>query len=285
MSLEYTIVYKAENVYDHPVKEARWQFLITPDENSNQKLQTVTFKNSMDFPYEFSTNAYGFKTIRILAKAPFKEISFEAGFSVIKERSNPFEFILPINKEDEYAKYQQLQFKVDHEPFLRRTPLTSLLEHHNHFFNYQPDKFVFENLQELNKWVFEKIFYTPGATNVDTTLDEIIENRHGVCQDFAHLFCAVARKYGIPCRYVSGYLHQGNGYFGDSQMHAWTEAYIEDIGWIGFDPTNNLIANENHIKVAHGKDYSDCSPLKGILYSKGNNTTNHSVQVHGQQQQ
>ena len=285
MSLEYNIVYKAENVYDHPVKEARWQFLIIPEENNHQKLEAISFKNSMDFPHEFSTNAYDFKTIRIRALAPFEVISFEASFKVIKEPSNPFDFILPISQEDEYLKYQQLQFKVAHEPFLRKTPLTTLLEHHSHFFNYQKDKFVFDNLQALNKWVFEKIFYTPGATDVNTTLDEMLEHRQGVCQDFAHLFCAIARKYGIPCRYVSGYLHQGNGYFGDSQMHAWTEAYIEDVGWVGFDPTNNLIANENHIKVAHGKDYADCSPLKGILYSKGSNTTNHSVQVHGQQQQ
>jgi transglutaminase-like putative cysteine protease len=285
MSLEYNIVYKAENVYDHPVKEARWQFLIIPEENNNQKLESISFKNSMDFPHEFSTNAYGYKTIRIRAKAPFEAISFEASFKVLKEPSNPFDFILPISQEDEYSEYQKLQFKVDYEPFLRKTPLTSLLENHSNFFDYQHDKFVFENLQELNKWVFEKIFYTPGATDVNTTLDEMLEHRKGVCQDFAHLFCAIARKYGIPCRYVSGYLHQGNGFFGDSQMHAWTEAYIEDVGWIGFDPTNNLIANENHIKVAHGKDYSDCSPLKGILYSKGSNTTNHSVQVHGEQQQ
>ncbi|MGB5377094.1 transglutaminase-like domain-containing protein [Muriicola sp.] len=285
MSLEYTIVYKAENVYDHPVKEARWQFLITPHENPNQQLESISFKNSMNFPHEFSTNAYGFKTIRILAKAPFKAISFEASFTLLKEQTNPFDFIFPYDQAEEYSKYQQLQFRVEHEPFLRKTPLTSLLEHHSQFFDYKHHKFVFENLQALNTWVFEKIFYTPGATDVNTTLDEMLEHRKGVCQDFAHLFCAIARQHGIPCRYVSGYLHQGNGYFGDSQMHAWTEAYIEGIGWVGFDPTNNLIANENHIKVAHGKDYSDCSPLKGILYSKGGNTTNHSVQVHGQQQQ
>ena len=68
-------------------------------------------------------------------------------------------------------------------------------------------------------------------------------------------------------------------------MHAWSETYIPNIGWVGFDPTNNLLANDNHIKVAHGKDYNDCSPLKGVIYSQGKNKTSHSVIVSSQQQQ
>ncbi|WP_372975899.1 transglutaminase family protein [Muriicola sp.] len=285
MSLEYRIAYKAENQYEHPVKEARWQFLITPYEEDGQKVTALSFENSLNFPYEVSTNAYGFTTMRILAKEEFDRISFEASFSVIKTATNPFDFDLPLNPAEDLERYRNLHFRVEYEPFLRRTPLTTLQEEHSSFFEYRKEKTVFENLVDLNRWVFEKIFYTPGVTHVDTTLDDIVENRHGVCQDFAHLFAAVARQFGIPCRYVSGYLHQGNGYFGDSQMHAWNEAFIQDVGWIGFDPTNNILAGENHIKVAHGKDYADCAPLKGILYSKGENTTHHTVQVHGQQQQ
>ncbi|QBA64293.1 transglutaminase-like domain-containing protein [Muriicola soli] len=285
MSLEYSIVYNAENQYEYPVKEARWQFLIFPHEDDNQKLLSYAFTNSMDFPYEVSINAYGFKALRILARSEFDRINFRASFSLLKTAVNPFDFDLAIDPAEEFFRYQELPFKVDHEPFLRKTPLTTLLEEHRDFFQFEKQKTVFENLQLLNQWVFEKIFYTAGVTNVDTTLDAIVENRHGVCQDFAHLFSAIARQYGIPCRYVSGYLHQGNGYFGDSQMHAWTEAYVIDVGWVGFDPTNNILASDNHIKVAHGKDYADCSPIKGILLSQGENTTTHSVQVQGQQQQ
>ena len=80
-------------------------------------------------------------------------------------------------------------------------------------------------------------------------------------------------------------MHQGNGYFGDSQMHAWVECCLPETGWIGFDPTNNLIAAENHIKVAHGKDYTDCPPLKGVVYSSGKNETEYTVQVSAQKQQ
>ena len=285
MSLEYKILYRAENQYENPVKEARWQFLISPHEEEGQKVISSDFHNSLDFPYEVSSNAYGFRTLRIRARAGFDKISFEGRFTVVKTVSNPFDFDLPLDPVEDVLRYRDLHFRVEHEPFLRRTPLTTLVEEHARFFEYHQDKTVFENLVLLNRWVYEKIFYTPGVTHVNTTLDEIVENRHGVCQDFAHLFAAVARQFGIPCRYVSGYLHQGNGYFGDSQMHAWNEAYVLDVGWMGFDPTNNILAGENHIKVAHGKDYSDCAPLKGIVYSQGENSTNHSVQVHGQQQQ
>ena len=137
---------------------------------------------------------------------------------------------------------------------------------------------------DLNHWIFDHLHFKQGATDVHTTLNWIIENRQGVCQDFTHLFCALARHNQIPARYVSGYLHQGHGYFGDSQMHAWAEAYIPRMGWVGFDPTNDLLASTDHIKVAHGKDYADCPPLKGVVYTYDHNKTVHSVQVSGREQ-
>ncbi len=147
------------------------------------------------------------------------------------------------------------------------------------------DKPIFFNLQRLMHWVYKELFYTPNVTCVDTRLEEVIRLKKGVCQDFSHLFIAIARVNGIPSRYVSGYLHQGHGYFGDSQMHAWTECFIPGLGWIGFDATNNIIANEDHIKVAHEKDYRDCFPFQGIIYTRGENHTQHLVQVIAQHHQ
>ena len=82
---------------------------------------------------------------------------------------------------------------------------------------------------------------------------------------------------------MSGYIHQGNNYFGDLQMHAWVEVLLPNIGWIGFDPTNDILVAQNHIKVCHGKDYKDCSPLKGVVYSCGDNETEYSVKVQSSQ--
>ncbi|MGB5205092.1 transglutaminase-like domain-containing protein [Eudoraea sp.] len=285
MSLEYSIIYKAENHYDTWLSDAHWQFLIIPEENDTQGHINIDFKNSVHAINEHSVNGYGFKTIRIQPRAKFKDISFEASFRLIKKKVNPFDFTNELSTEEAYQKVQELEFKVDFEPFLRTTHFTSIPPEHKNKFTFNEFKSIFENLQELNQWVFDHIYYTTNVTDVDTTLEEIINNRHGVCQDFAHLFCAFAKQNHIPARYVSGYLHQGNGYFGDSQMHAWAEAYVPGIGWIGFDPTNNLIAGDNHIKVSHGKDYNDCSPLRGVVYTSGKNITKHTVQVSAQQQQ
>ncbi|MCJ7465421.1 MAG: transglutaminase family protein [Maribacter sp.] len=285
MLLEYSIIYKAQNHYENWVDDAHWQFLIIPEQNNSQEFVSIDFTNSLNVPNEFSVNAYGFKTIRVNPKMKFKDIAFEADFKLIKREVNPFDFRPEEDIEGSFKKIEELNFRVDFEPFLRTTPLTFLPQNDKGLFVFDHTQSIFENLQNLNNWTFKHLYFKTGVTSVDTKLHEILENKHGVCQDFTHLFCALARANNVPARYVSGYLHQGNGYFGDSQMHAWAEAYIPNIGWMGFDPTNNLLANTNHIKVAHGKDYEDCSPLKGVVHTHGEHETSHTVQVSSQQQQ
>lgn len=285
MSLEYSITYTAENTYENWVNDAHWQFLIIPQKNENQEFIDVQFNNSLNTINEFSVNGYGFRTIRVHPKKKFKQISFEAHFKLIKREVNPFDFMEEEDISQAYAQIEKLDFRIDFEAFLRNTRLTTLPEKNRDAFVFDKKTSLFENLQALNEWTFTHIYFQTDVTDVNTVLNEVIDKRHGVCQDFTHLFCALARRNGIPTRYVSGYLHQGNGFFGDSQMHAWAEAYLPKIGWIGFDPTNNLLANTNHIKIAHGKDYTDCSPLIGVVYTTGRNETSHTVQVSSQQQQ
>lgn len=284
MPLEYTILYTAENEYDEWVNEAQWQFLIIPEQNSSQSYMTMEFSNSLNAPNEFSINGYGFRTIRVHPRHKFKSISFEASFKLIKNEVNPFDFNPLEDSSLEWKKISDIGFQVDFEPFLRPTRFTIIPESHPGYYEFTKELSLFDNLQALNNWTYQHIYFKAGVTDVHTSLEEVMEKRQGVCQDFTHLFCAVARKNGIPARYVSGYLHQGNGYFGDSQMHAWAESFVPGIGWIGFDPTNDILASTNHIKVAHGKDYTDCSPLKGVVYAKGSNETRHAVQVSAQQQ-
>lgn len=283
MPLEYSVTYTAENQYENRVNDAHWQFLIIPEDNGNQELLSFDFYNSLKAVNQFSFNGYGFKTIRVHPRQQFKEISFKATFKVLKKEVALFGFDLLPNLKEDYGLIDSLDFKIDFEPFLRQTRFTTLPPQNKDIFRFDTSKSIFDNLQNLNHWVFIHIYFKTGVTNVNTLLEEVITKRHGVCQDFSHLFCAIARENGIPTRYVSGYLHQGHGYFGDSQMHAWVEAFIPNVGWMGFDPTNNILANSDHIKVAHGKDYNDCSPLKGIVYATGKNETKHSVAVMAQQ--
>lgn len=281
---QYKITYKTENTYENWVNDAYWQFLIIPMENNTQHHVDVEFSNSLYAVNEFSINGFGFKTIRVNPKKKFKEINFEARFSFIKDIVDPFDFPLDLDSSLVYQQIKELSFKIDFEAFLRSTVLTQLPEGTLSDFVFDESHSIFENLQELNNWTFNHIKFKTGVTQVDTKLSEVISSKQGVCQDFTHLFSAMARKNGIPTRYVSGYINQEHGLVGDSQMHAWAEAYIPQVGWKGFDPTNNILANTNHIKVCHGKDYTDCAPLRGVIYSQGKNKTSHSVFVNSQQQ-
>ena len=117
----------------------------------------------------------------------------------------------------------------------------------------------------FTRYVYDNFEYIKGVTTVETRLDEIWKMKAGVCQDFAHILMEMLRLVNIPARYVSGYICTSkNGLRGEGATHAWAEAYIPDYGWLGIDPTNNCIANETHVRLAVGRNFTDCSPVKGV---------------------
>jgi len=123
-------------------------------------------------------------------------------------------------------------------------------------------------LRQLNAAVFSWFDYVPKSTQVDSPIQHAIETRKGVCQDFAHIMIALVRYVKIPCRYVSGYMYHGEDRSDrsvDGATHAWLEALVPGFGWVGFDPTNNLVAGERHVRTAIGRDYADVPPTKGIF--------------------
>jgi len=127
--------------------------------------------------------------------------------------------------------------------------------------------------------------YDAKATDVGTTPDEAFSLRRGVCQDFAHVMIAGLRGIGVPAGYVSGFLRTkpppGKARLeGADAMHAWVRAWCgQQLGWVEFDPTNAIIAGRDHISIAHGRDYSDVSPIVGVLRTRGSHETTQSVDV------
>jgi len=116
----------------------------------------------------------------------------------------------------------------------------------------------------LSSFIYQNFEYKPGVTTVETTLDEVWKLKSGVCQDFAHLLLEMIKQVGIPARYISGYICPNkNGMRGEGATHAWVEAYIPFYGWLGLDPTNNVLVNDQHVRLAIGRSFSDCSPVKG----------------------
>ena len=122
-------------------------------------------------------------------------------------------------------------------------------------------------LKKLNRAIYDSFEYESGITEVHSPIETALRERRGVCQDFAHIMTAIARAWGIPARYVSGYMyHRGNkDRSGADATHAWVEAYMPSLGWVGFDPTNNIMAGERYVRAAVGRDYNDVPPTRGTF--------------------
>ncbi len=137
-----------------------------------------------------------------------------------------------------------------------------------------------ELMLALNSAVYRAIEYVPKSTRVDSPVDDALNSRCGVCQDYAHIAIALVRRMGIPCRYVSGYLfHRAEAKTRSTEgaTHAWIEAYLPRIGWTGFDPTNNILAADTHVRTAVGRDYADVPPTRGVF--KGDASSELTVAV------
>ncbi len=139
-----------------------------------------------------------------------------------------------------------------------------------------------EMLHELSRAILHQVEYTLGATHPGTSAEESFAARAGVCQDHAHIFIGSARAMDIPARYVSGYLMMNDRVEQDA-THAWAEAYIEGLGWVGFDVSNGISPDTRYVRVATGRDYRDAAPVTGISF--GNTTQVLEVDVAVEQQQ
>jgi transglutaminase-like putative cysteine protease len=138
-------------------------------------------------------------------------------------------------------------------------------------------------LHQLNEQLFNHFEYVPKSTKVDSPIDLALLTHAGVCQDFAHIMITLVRsKLRIPCRYVSGYLFHGQTDHDrsvNSATHAWIEAFLPQLGWVGFDPTNWLIAGDRHIRTAIGRDYADVPPTHGIFRGRATSALTVAVRV------
>ncbi len=134
----------------------------------------------------------------------------------------------------------------------------------------RPGRPLFAGLVDLMHAIREDFRYVPDSTDLTTPVTRLLEERKGVCQDFAHLMIACLRSLGLPARYVSGYLLTAPPpgqprLTGADNSHAWVQAYVPEAGWIDFDPTNGILPDGQHVTLARGRDYGDVSPLRGVI--------------------
>jgi transglutaminase-like putative cysteine protease len=150
--------------------------------------------------------------------------------------------------------------------------------------SFSPGRPLLEGALELTRRIHRDFQYEPGSTHVATPLSEVLKTRRGVCQDFAHLQIAMLRALGLPARYVSGYVYNrpsgdGPATSGADASHAWVGLYSARLGWVDFDPTNGVIPTDEHVTLGWGRDFSDASPLKGVILGGGDHTVRVAVDM------
>ncbi|MEI9921071.1 MAG: transglutaminase family protein [Bacteroidota bacterium] len=150
--------------------------------------------------------------------------------------------------------------------------------------SFQAGRSVLESTTDLMRRIHTDFKFTPGFTTVSTLPEVVMRERKGVCQDFAHLAIACVRSVGLPARYVSGYIETipppgVEKLTGVDASHAWFSVYIPHIGWLDFDPTNNVVPGDQHITIGWGRDYADVAPMRGILLTSGKHSLSVSVDV------
>ena len=166
--------------------------------------------------------------------------------------------------------------------FLRRTPLTAVnppMEAFARQLRAESEEDTLGFLHTLMTQINEHMTFDENPTHSGTSAAEAFSLKRGVCQDYAHIFIACARSGGVPARFVSGHFLRSDGTINQAAGHAWAEAYIPDLGWVGFDPANCICTTEAHARVAIGLDYLGAAPVRGTRYGGGTETLTVSVQV------
>jgi transglutaminase-like putative cysteine protease len=261
--------------YDGPVRDSASQVLLFPIKDEYQELLkqelTITGDPVLDKYKDYYENEVG----SFSNAEPHSSLVIDSNIEVIT-RPRP----LPRDQttaDDQWKYLQQIRWEVQYIDFLKQEHFDRLQELlDNAGLDQAGSRTPLEASEQLRSYVFDNFQYIKGVTSVESTLDEVWNLKAGVCQDFAHILLVLLRQIHIPARYVSGYICPNqNGMRGEGATHAWIEAYIPMNGWVGFDPTNNCIVEDKHVRLAVGRNFSDCSPVKGTY--KG--TASHILEV------
>jgi transglutaminase-like putative cysteine protease len=213
-------------------------------------------------------------------------IAAESAVTCAPHEMPPVGQTLPWNRVREILRTERaaeiasaIEFRFD-SPYIRTSAaLRDLAAEH-----FKPDRPVGDAAMALTKAIHRDFKYDPKATTLDTSLDDVLQRRRGVCQDFAHLMIGCLRSLGLACRYVSGYLRTdaqpGRPRLqGADASHAWVSVFSPGAGWLDFDPTNGCRPSDRHITIGWGRDFHDLSPVKGVVLGGGQSTLKVSVDV------
>jgi len=271
----FNIHHITKYTYESPVRDSANQIVLFPIEDQYQEVMKQQLLISGDPVVEKFKDYYGNEIGLFMNAEPHTELVIESKVEVItRSKSKPTD---EKNKEAQWANVYSVSTDPLYIDYLKQEQFNALDEVRR---IANADECIMltplNAAERLNEYVYTNFKYIKGVTTVETTVDEIWKLKAGVCQDFAHILLVMLRMVCIPARYVSGYICPNkNGMRGEGATHAWVEAYIPFYGWLGLDPTNNCIVDDLHVRLAVGRNFSDCSPVKGTY--KG--TSDHVLEV------
>jgi len=276
---KFKIVHITRYQYENAVRDSANQILLYPVKDDFQEVLdhiiTVTGSPFIEIYDDFFGNAVGTFT----HTKPHNELIIDSRLTVITAPRPLPEDKTPI--EEQWKALEAIRYDMKFIDFLKQDRFEALPEV-NQFITDERCKNCtpFQSAKHFSEYIHTTFTYRKGVTTVETTLDEIWKLKSGVCQDFAHVLLSMLRAMNIPARYVSGYICPNkNGMRGEGATHAWVEVYIPFYGWLGLDPTNNCIANETHVRLAVGKNFTDCSPVRGTYRGTSDHTLDVTVTV------
>ncbi len=249
--------------YNRPVKESVNQIRIYPIASDVQEILQHEVNITTDPDLFFFIDYWGNRCADFSLLQSHKELTIDSRMIV---RTMGQDFITVVDSNwDELAENVQENFYLLELTRPDEIKVNTALQEIIDSFQFK-EKTIMQMVEACSGYIFKEFKYIKGITNIETTVDEILEHRSGVCQDFAHVLLQLLRIMGIPSRYVSGYICPNkNGMRGEGATHAWVEAWIPKLGWTGIDPTNNVWATTHHVKLAAGRNFNDCTPMKGTF--------------------
>ena len=242
-------------VYDRPARAIIQTLRLTPRSTEAQQVRRWTIETDVDARLKPGQDAFGNLTHTLYTEAPTDRLSVRVTGEVT---TTDMAGIVP-SVEDRQSPLI----------YLRPTPLTAS----DHLIDVFATEFAahppLDRLHRMLTAIHEAVRFEVGVTTPTHTAAQVLALGRGVCQDHAHLFIACARATGIPARYVSGHLVRADGRHEQDAAHAWAEAWVEDLGWVGFDPANGVSPTEAYVRVAVGPDYLAAAPSRGTAYGGG----------------
>jgi transglutaminase-like putative cysteine protease len=275
----YHIKHITRYSYASPVIDCANQIMLYPVQDAQQVLKkhelTISHKPELEEFTDYFGNRVGiFSVIQ-----PITELTIESDIEIEVAQTE-----LPEIKYSVKEQWDQLNVSREQFPYMDFMMLENF-QHENEvaeLINQLVDKSIppFDTSRLLSKYVYDNFEYRKGVTTAETEAEEIWRLKAGVCQDFAHILLVMLRMVGIPARYVSGYICPKNHELrGEGATHAWVEVCVPFYGWMGLDPTNNCIAGDRHVRLAIGRHFTDCTPVKGTYKGSSEHTLEVSVVI------